>query len=82
MNRPTPEQIISSLISPYITEWHGPTADEVIEAVARHGYVIVHPDDFPLELVNGDVAQHIPDSELWRRIGWNQSHDAVFFGSP
>ena len=45
--RPTPEEIAEALEDQHDGITSSPTIDEFTEALAEHGYRIVHPDDYP-----------------------------------
>lgn len=72
--RKDPVNIVSGLISPYITEWHGPSADDVVDALNDAGYVIVHLDDVPTSepMTPGVVRDGLEDK------GWRHCYDFIF----
>ena len=73
--RPTPEEI-QQLIEDlhdggYTSE---ATIDEYMDALAAHGYVLVHPDDVPVRDTSGLNAY--PEEDMLRQ-GWNACRDAI-----
>ena len=79
--RPTPERVISTTLGGYITEWHGPTADDVLDDLKAAGYLIVHPDDVP----HGQTAvtDVLPaEAATERIIGWEACRTLIFGDTP
>jgi hypothetical protein len=65
-NRPTPAEVLDEPTSG--------AASWALTALAEHGYVIVHPDDFP----ERDIEWECPDYSNGVNEGWNEMRDQVF----
>ena len=63
-DRPTPEQIADRHATPYAFMCN----------LAEHGYVIVHPDDVPLDVEQGSGSLYANAYGL----GWNDCHRRIF----
>lgn len=73
--RPTAWAIIYDTIHRKTIQQYG-DIDEAIDAIAAHGYIIVHPDDVPDQSDLGrqagtDALHHWAD-------GWNACRTAIF----
>ena len=82
--RPTPEEIAEALEDQHDGITSSPTIDEFTEALAEHGYRIVHPDDVPDSRYSG--SPHPPDhletnaeADAWD-LGWNACRAHIFGG--
>lgn len=74
-DRPTPEEIVDFTIDDH-SETESLRPEHILDALAAHGYRIVHPDDVPERDVRGD--HH--DTAQERARGWNACRALVFGG--
>ena len=78
-DRPTPERVISTTLGGYITEWHGPTADDVLDDLKAAGYLIVHPDDVPT--ARAAFVDNLVFGSL-EADGWEACRTLIFGDTP
>ena len=69
MSRPAPEQIINrQMLS-------GRIGQALVKELAEHGYVIVHPDDIPIDTEQGSGGLY---ANYAYGLGWNNCRRRIF----
>lgn len=69
-NRPTPQELAES----YDSIDNNSYCEYMLDALAEHGYVIVHPDDVPVSADWGQASDAEPDYG----IGWSDCRAHIF----